>query len=133
MSSDAFKTAQELIKQKRYDEARTLLRTLDHPLAPAWLESLQGLGSDAPAARSRRPWLLVVVALLIIAGIGLGIYLLYQNQQMQLVSEAQRLMPVNTCVEQGNNPVDCANQPAPPPVQRYQPTPGSFFPLTPRR
>lgn len=43
--------ARELILQKRFDEARAILRQVDHPAAAAWLEKLDKIAPEArPAA-----------------------------------------------------------------------------------
>ncbi len=41
MSKAKFEAARELIQEKRYDEARAILKTLDHPLAKEWLVKLE--------------------------------------------------------------------------------------------
>lgn len=40
MSREAMLEAKELIKQKRYDEARFILKTVDHPTAQEWLAKI---------------------------------------------------------------------------------------------
>ncbi|MBZ0299730.1 MAG: hypothetical protein K8J31_08325, partial [Anaerolineae bacterium] len=51
MSRNQMQHAQQLIKQGRYDEARKLLRSIDHPKAREWLEKLD---KRAPARAPRR-------------------------------------------------------------------------------
>lgn len=49
MTNSIFQTARELIDQERYEEARSLLLQLDHPLAQDWIEKI-----DAKLARVKR-------------------------------------------------------------------------------
>lgn len=93
MSSDAMKTVRQLIKEQRYDEARAILRALEHPLAPSWLESLDGLGAgknEKPGRRWRRTGLIVLVLLL--AAVGGAIYLSNNYQQQVLAEESRNLL-----------------------------------------
>jgi hypothetical protein len=48
MSKTKMLAAKELIDEKRYDEARTILRSVDHPKAVEWLEKLDKI--DPPNA-----------------------------------------------------------------------------------
>jgi hypothetical protein len=57
MSKAKMQAAKELIQQKRYAEARTILKTVNHPTAENWLKKLDQL--DPPAQRSRLPMILV--------------------------------------------------------------------------
>jgi hypothetical protein len=41
MSKAKMEAARELIREKRYDEARAILRTVDHPTARQWLGKLE--------------------------------------------------------------------------------------------
>jgi hypothetical protein len=49
VSQALFIQAHELIKDKRYDEARALLRQIDHPTAREWLAKLDKLAPEPPA------------------------------------------------------------------------------------
>ena len=40
MSKTKMLAAKELISEKRYDEARVILRSVDHPKAVEWLEKV---------------------------------------------------------------------------------------------
>ena len=53
MSKIKFEAAKELIAERRYDEARVLLRTIGHPTAEHWLHKLDKL--DPPGAKSSPP------------------------------------------------------------------------------
>ena len=56
MSKERFEKARELITQQRYDEARQILHTLDHPKAQEWLDKLEKIApSLAPYAPSSPP------------------------------------------------------------------------------
>lgn len=49
MSEAKLVHARELIQQKRYDEARRLLKSIDHPTAVEWLAKLDVIDSSQPA------------------------------------------------------------------------------------
>ena len=54
MSKAKFAAARELIREKRYDEARTILQTIDHPKAQEWewrLDDLEAKGK--PSGKKR--------------------------------------------------------------------------------
>lgn len=51
MSKMKMMAAKELISEKRYDEARTILRAVDHPTATEWLEKLDKL--DPPSTMQK--------------------------------------------------------------------------------
>jgi hypothetical protein len=57
--------ARDLIKQKRYREARALLKTIDHPKAREWLARLD---VAAPKKPNRTPLIAVLVILLTAIG-----------------------------------------------------------------
>jgi hypothetical protein len=48
MSREAMLEARDLIKHKRYDEARFVLKTVDHPLAKEWLGKLDQIAPPPP-------------------------------------------------------------------------------------
>lgn len=54
MSKAKFAAAKELIEQKRYDEARAILKTIDDPLAAKWLLRLNELSPALPVIDGRR-------------------------------------------------------------------------------
>lgn len=47
--------ARDLIRQHRYEDARQILNRIDHPVAHAWLNSLDELTATTHRRRSRRP------------------------------------------------------------------------------
>jgi tetratricopeptide (TPR) repeat protein len=53
VSQALFIQARELIRDKRYDEARALLREIDHPTAREWLAKLDKLAPEPPAPYPR--------------------------------------------------------------------------------
>jgi hypothetical protein len=50
MSKAKMEAARELIKEKRYAEARTILKTIDHPTAAEWTARI-----DSFPVRIRKP------------------------------------------------------------------------------
>jgi DNA-binding transcriptional ArsR family regulator len=52
VSQSLFIQARELIKEKRYDEARAILRGIDHPTAREWLAKLDKLAPEPPVPES---------------------------------------------------------------------------------
>ena len=46
MSKEKMLAARQLIKEKHYDEARTILRTIDHPTAREWLVKLDKIAPE---------------------------------------------------------------------------------------
>lgn len=48
MSKEQMMRARALILEKRYDEAREILRQIDHPAAPQWLAKLDDIAPSAP-------------------------------------------------------------------------------------
>ncbi len=58
MAREQLERARDLIKAKRYDEARAILQNIDHPTAQKWLEKLDELDSPfeevAPSRRSKK-------------------------------------------------------------------------------
>lgn len=68
--------ARQLIADKRYSEARRLLRTVDHPQAALWLAKLDSL---APETRSRKRLYIFAAVVLVIA---LVVVLVIVNQMM---------------------------------------------------
>ncbi len=51
MATDKLQRAKDLIQVKRYDEARAVLKTVDHPTAQKWLQKLDEI---APARQTKR-------------------------------------------------------------------------------
>ncbi len=60
MSKAKMEAARELIKEKQYDEARAILRTVNHPLAAEWIAKIDAISSPK---HSRRSPILALVAL----------------------------------------------------------------------
>jgi hypothetical protein len=106
-TKDDMLRARDLIKAKRYDEARAILTTIDHPTASDWLDKISGLSSDpiahpgiyaepdrsanltvgATRSRLRLPLLEVILLLLFTAvgGIGVGVLLLLSSRVVYLI------------------------------------------------
>lgn len=72
--------AQELIREKRYDEARKLLEGVDHPKAREWLGKLDALTPGPPASGRRGKWRRSGCLLALICGV-LGIGMAAVGQQ----------------------------------------------------
>ena len=49
--------ARDLIKAKRYDEARAILQPLDHPLAEQWLHKLDAVAPQSAPQGEVADWL----------------------------------------------------------------------------
>lgn len=88
MSTSDLNAAKSLIQQKRYAEARALLKTIDHPTAAKWLARLDEIDPPEPTPavvkpsvkqRPRSDALSVVITLALIFLAGVVIY-----QQIQL-------------------------------------------------
>lgn len=69
MSKAKMQAAKELIEAKQYDEARSILKTIDHPTARFWLAKLDALSPVKKKAqrRNRLPLLIFAILLLIVA------------------------------------------------------------------
>jgi hypothetical protein len=50
MSKAKMEAARELIREKRYDEARAILRTIDHPTARQWLGKIEQIDPTSRTA-----------------------------------------------------------------------------------
>src|SRR5260221_7335082 len=48
MSKAKFDAAQELINEKKYAEARSLLTTIDHPMAKEWISQIDAIIGGQP-------------------------------------------------------------------------------------
>lgn len=48
MSKEKFAAAKQLIQEKQYDEARVILRTIDHPTARSWERKLDEIAPQLP-------------------------------------------------------------------------------------
>lgn len=54
MSKAKLEAAAELIREKRYDEARILLKMVDHPKAKEWLKKLDRISPELPEVKVYR-------------------------------------------------------------------------------
>jgi len=74
--------AKNLIQQRRYDEARAILKTIQHPTSQKWLAKLEQIHPEkkSESPKRRRVWLIVggIVGLLIIWGL---IYNTFERSQ----------------------------------------------------
>lgn len=56
MSKQKMLPARELIQQKKYDEARAILRTVDHPKAREWLAKLDAIAPSIASSIAEPDW-----------------------------------------------------------------------------
>lgn len=91
MSTPELSHAKNLIEQKRYEEARSLLKTIDHPTAKEWLATLDEAAiakSSGRVARSRpapshtRRGVSFLSAMSVIAIVALTIIVVYQHMRI---------------------------------------------------
>jgi hypothetical protein len=92
-ASESFKTVRELIKQQRYDEARALLRNLEHPVARSWLESLEGLGTGESGKRRWLRWWMVAVVIVFVL-VGVVVYLIHNTNLRNIAVDARTTLGV---------------------------------------
>lgn len=68
MADHQFAEIKRLIRERRYDEARALLRTIDHPRARRWLQYLAECERADPARSEGLNAALIVTALVLLLG-----------------------------------------------------------------
>jgi len=73
--------ARELIQQKRYDEARAILKTVDHPTAQEWLVKL-----DTVAPRKVPLWIPLLSLVTVVVIIILSVSVVRLQQQLNSIS-----------------------------------------------
>ena len=70
MSKQAFAQARQLIREKRYHEARSILERIDHPKATEWILKLDSLTPRRWRPRiTKRTVILFVVFILFLGGL----------------------------------------------------------------
>lgn len=80
MSKSQLAAAKMLIEEKRYDEARALLETIDHPTATKWLKQLDKVAPSAgPKKKRRMSWRAYILVAAMFACI--GVYLIGSNPE----------------------------------------------------
>jgi hypothetical protein len=67
MSKAKLLAARELIKEKEYEEARTLLKGIDHPTAKKWLDKLDEISPESKKTVS------IPYPILIVGGVGISV------------------------------------------------------------
>lgn len=89
MSKAKFDAAKELIDEKRYDEARALLKTIDHPTAAKWLDRLDVIApaTQAIAIKARKKPTRLQMVLLIVGLLIIGLFILALIQQSQMAHQ----------------------------------------------
>lgn len=105
MSKAKFNAAKELINEKKYKEARAILKTIDHPTARNWEQKLDAISPEEPDSFKKKPKRTFRNILAILAVIFVMILLIQQTQnytstvQQAAVSASLTLAPVT----QGDN------------------------------
>ena len=87
MAREQFEAANALIKAKRYDEARKLLNTINHPKAKEWLARLDTI---APRRRGVNPIAIGLIVVFIAAFAAFGFYI-YSTVNEAKESEQARI------------------------------------------
>jgi hypothetical protein len=104
-TEDQLQRARELIKAKRYDDARKLLWKIDHPKAKQWLERIDGINpvKQSTAAVSNKAsgsqlasWVIKIAAVVFV--VGLIAYVIYANTQAGEVGKARARIG-SLCIE----------------------------------
>lgn len=72
MSREQLQAAKQLIEERRYAEARSLLRQIDHPTAKRWLAKLDEIAPEAKQGRSLALGFMVIIGIILLIGIGLA-------------------------------------------------------------
>lgn len=77
------RTAQSLIKEQRYAEARTLLTQVDHPKATEWIMRIDAIPkAPTPKPSNVGTWIVILVIVVVVGVFGYAIYSgNAQNQQ----------------------------------------------------
>lgn len=99
MSKAKMQAAKELIEAKKYQEARALLKTVDHPTAQLWLARLDAMSPPAVTPKKRR-WPLVLLIILLIVGAAGILYLKQLNDvTTERVNRALAEMEIRTSLQ----------------------------------
>jgi len=78
MSNTQLAAAKELIRAKRYEDARKLLKTVDHPVATEWLARLDLI---APKRRyTPKKALIFLLFLLVMVGVVVAVFFITVNK-----------------------------------------------------
>jgi hypothetical protein len=123
MSADQLQKAKSLIQQKRYAEARNLLKKINNPTAKRWLAKLDEI--DSP--RKNMSPLVYILGLLVTLIIGIGIGVLLLNRQTALNTN-----PINNAVASIPTLMIVPSETSTPvPTDTFTPEPTSTFTATP--
>lgn len=108
MSKEKFATARQLIEEKNYEAARSVLRTIDHPTAKEWLVKLDNLAPAFPAVANRAVGIpprsftnsavIVLVLYFILWLPGFIANLLYLREARQAENAADQNLPGTGCL-----------------------------------
>ena len=101
LSRERLLQAKDLIKRKRYDEARQLLKTIDHPTATLWLNKLDSMGVQP--TRPRKRGIAIAAISLILVVIVAGFLVASLDAQRRHAELALELMNATLIKETANS------------------------------
>lgn len=105
MSKAKFEAARELISEKQYDQARAILKTIDHPTAREWEAKLNNISEPLPAGvtaadraaarmKSYTPHVVAVIILYLVLFIpGLIANVIFHNEGLRMEAIAGQPLP----------------------------------------
>lgn len=107
MSKETMQAARELIKNKEYDRARKLLKTVNHPVAKEWLEKLDAIAPEHKDKPQRRiPVLWVGIAVFAIGIVALALVLFAFFSSTGLPREGKSALETRIASNQQNPAFD---------------------------
>src|SRR5258708_38875090 len=77
--------AKSLIEQKRYDEARTVLRNINHAMAIDWLDKLYQLDPSKARPSRRIRLIFIVITIVVVAAVIFGV-VYTQRQKIPVIA-----------------------------------------------
>lgn len=84
MAREQLELARDLIKQKRYQDAERLLKTIDHATARQWLEKLQPhLKNKAVSRKSGRAGWKLALGIILVITVATAILLIIEAQRRE--------------------------------------------------
>jgi len=118
MSQVKFQAARELIREKRYAEARMLLESIDHPTAKLWLKKLDKLAPERKVNKNRKITVIsVTLAVLIVAVLGIGISILRSPRGETIVAALPTLLELPTLIPTSTSTLTATYTETLPPTQ----------------
>jgi len=89
MSKAKMEAARELIQEKKYVEARAILKTVDHPLATEWIGKIDQITATQLAPPMPKPKSEIIRLLVVIALVALGIFVIIEAGLYLQASDAR--------------------------------------------